>query len=91
MFDIVSLLTTRNVTGISTDNIKTLSPHGPWTVVMVKENQLLLCKDLDLIRIPTSDVKLICKYGINSISEALNRIPLHVKREEREEGTAQWG
>lgn len=75
-FDVVQILTTRNVEwrcdspGVKTD------PNGNWSIVgtMPSEGSLLIQKDTALAKIPASDVRRVANYDVETVFEKINSI-----------------
>lgn len=83
-FDLVRLLTTKNVKYLSAPSGCNVSPKGVWQVSAAIGTDLLLVKDNAIIRIPVGDVLKVCNYDLGKITANLGRLSEHVERERKE-------
>lgn len=76
-FDIVQILTTKNVTWVSADSPKDLSPKGLWSIVqMYEDDEVLICREKDLVRIPKDDLKTVKTYNLTAaVNQLLTKGP----------------
>ena len=83
-FDQVSLITTKNVSYISTESIEPPTPDGAWTVVALIGTDLVVQKDLTVIRLPSKDVLKIMDYNkaMKQVFSFLGDLLSHGKRKE---------
>lgn len=73
-FDVVRIITTRNVSYLSADpSDSDVSPHGLWTVTSVIGEQLLITKGKVSVLIPFTDVLLHSKYSLDRFLESLRK------------------
>jgi len=70
--DMVELITTKNIEYMSGPPNANISPHGQWSVVGNLGEELLLAKDLTIIRVLHTDVRKIADYDINKAIERKN-------------------
>lgn len=74
-FDLVKILTTKNVKWMSADDPSKVSPYGDWSVVnALDDGYLMICKDTNMVCIPNSDVKLSNSYDLSQAFKALENI-----------------
>lgn len=73
-FDIVKLLTTRNVNYLSAPPGTKVSPHGTWQVAGAVGDDLLCVKGSATIRIPASDVLKVVGYDLEPLYKQLGRL-----------------
>ena len=75
-FDLVSLVTTKNVKWLIDLPGKMPDPKGAWSIICIfpKSYELLLQKDSALIRAPISDVRKIANYEIGKVFEELENL-----------------
>lgn len=67
-FDIIRILTVKNVKYLSAPKGQKPSPNGDWTVVGILDKiDVLVAKDKTIIRIPIKDIEIIAKYDIKNI------------------------
>lgn len=63
-FDIVKLKTTKNVRYISSPNNNPTKPTGNWSVIGFIGNEILLSKDLTIIKVLINDVIKVANYKL---------------------------
>lgn len=86
-FDQVRLVTTKNVSYLSSPPGTTVDPHGIWSVTgIVGESELLLAKESTLIKIPAADVLKVMDYDINKITQELGNLSNGQERKREETG-----
>lgn len=73
-FDVVQLKTATRVKYLSGPRGYVTSPQGNWTVVSLVDGDVVLAKDTTLIRVPTSDVRVIAVYSIDSAMDNIINI-----------------
>lgn len=61
-FDIVSIKTIKNVKYLSSAPGYVPSPHGQWSIVGFIGQEVLLCKDGAIIKIPHRDIDVKAAY-----------------------------
>jgi len=76
--DQVRLKTTRRVDYLSAPSGAETNPEGVWTVSAVFGEELLLTRQMTVIKIPANDVELVSRYDISS----LNNLRLYRGQEE---------
>jgi hypothetical protein len=83
-FDQVSLITTKNVTYVSTESPEMPTSGGAWTVVALIGTDLILTKDMTVIRLPSKDVLKIADYdkSMKQVFSFLGDLLGHGKRKE---------
>lgn len=72
--DLVVLLTTRNVSYLSTTPGHIVEPNGLWSVACAIAGDLLLTKDGATIRIPISDVQMYMKHELFSLDTQIGSV-----------------
>jgi len=72
--DTVALLTTKNIIYLSSRPGESIQPGGNWSVAAAVGGQLLLTKASTVIRVPVSDVKLICAYNFVTLDKQLRGV-----------------
>jgi pSer/pThr/pTyr-binding forkhead associated (FHA) protein len=83
-FDIIQLKTTKRVKWMSGPPNQTISPKGNWSVVGILGEELVVCKDSTIIRIPHQDTIKIGDYRIEKLLEEKENTNGEEKREKRE-------
>ena len=69
-FDIIRIITTKNVTWMSKpEGMGNVDPNGKWSVVGSLGIYLLVCRNSVLIKIPYDDVEKIADYNIEKLFE----------------------
>lgn len=63
-FDLVRIITTRNINYVSAQSGMTASPDGLWSVVGVIGGGVLVAKDGTLAKVPPADLVLVAKYAL---------------------------
>ena len=66
-FDIVKLITTKNITYRSGPPHTNVSPHGTWSVIGNIGEELILSKDNTIIKVPYQDVQKVAVYDIDKL------------------------
>ena len=77
-FDIVQIITTRNVEWRSDVEGSNADPNGNWSIVTVypESGRLLIQKETALALIPASDIRKIANYDVEAVfekNEEINR------------------
>jgi hypothetical protein len=70
-FDVVRLITSKNVRYLSGPTGRATSPQGEWSVVGFVDGEALLAKQTTIIKVPISDIAIIASYDINNIKNHL--------------------
>ena len=75
-FDIVQLLTTKNITYLSGPPGRPADPQGNWSVVgnLPGKAQLLLAKDETLIAVSIMDVRKVGSYNLDKAIESIKKV-----------------
>ena len=71
-FDMVQLITTKNITYRSGPPHANVSPHGSWSVIGNIGEELILSKDATVIKVPYQDVRKVASYDIDKLLGASN-------------------
>lgn len=72
-FDIIRIITTKNIKYLATPDGVDVSPHGEWSIIaIVGGKEALVCKDGATCKVPLSDVELIAEYNLENLLEKLN-------------------
>ena len=87
-FDIVQLLTTKNVKFLSGPSGRPANPDGNWSVVgnLPGKGQLVVAKDDTIVSIPITDVKLVARYDPANIINNVKKIRSKKDLEEYKRG-----
>ena len=83
-FDVVQILTTRNVEWRCDDKGSRTDPNGIWTIVAAYPSSgiLLIQKENALARIPASDIKKVANYDLEKVFQEVDKINKRVFRKE---------
>lgn len=75
-FDVVSLITTKNVKWMMDLPGRVPDPDGPWTIVCTypQSGLLLIQKGTALCRVPASDIRKLANYDVQGVFENLDKI-----------------
>lgn len=75
-FDLVSIITTRNVKYLNDVFGKMPDPNGVWTVVCTfpKNGDLLIQKERAVVRIPASNIRRIGSYDPQRVFDNLEKL-----------------
>jgi len=65
-FDLVQILTTRNIRYLSGSGPKP-TPNGTWSVIGFIQKEALIAKDNFIAKVPIKDLIIIGSYDINKI------------------------
>ena len=61
-FDLIQIITSKNVKYLSAVKDKVPSPHGNWSIVGFVGGDVIISRDKAIVRLPVSDVKLVGKW-----------------------------
>lgn len=73
-FDLVGIVTVKNVVWVSGPAGRPANPHGRWSVVGNIGDKLLLSKDETIIQIPVGDVYKLADYSIEKVIEGIKKV-----------------
>jgi len=69
ILDQVIILTTKNVSYLSAPPDYEVKPDGPWIVSSAIDDELMLCKNNVVIKIPAKDVFKVLGYNIDFLND----------------------
>ena len=72
-FDIIQLITTKNIRYLSGPQGKPANPNGNWSVIGLVEADIVAAKDSTVIRVPISDIRHVGSYDIDGFLDKLHR------------------
>ena len=86
-FDVVSLITTKNVKWMIDLPGRVPDPDGSWTIVCTypASGLLLLQKGTAMIRVPASDVRKLANYNVQRVFDKLDTISKKYRQREPNE------
>lgn len=70
-FDVVQILTTKNIDYLTHPKGVPTNPKGLWSVVGFFDTKAILAKERTMIRIPVTDVKIDKSYNLQSFLDKL--------------------
>jgi len=73
-FDVVRLLTVRNIRFVSGPAGRITSPQGEWSVVGFVDGEALLAKQTTIIRVPVTDITIVARYDLSQLSEQFKNV-----------------
>lgn len=75
-FDIVSILTTKNVKWMCDLPGKYPEPNGPWVIVCTfpESGSVLIQKDTATAKIPASDIVKVANYGLEYVFKKIEEL-----------------
>lgn len=68
-FDIVQIITSRNIKFLSAPPGTKVMPHGNWSIVGFVERDVIITKNKAIVKVPIADIKMIAQYNINKLFE----------------------
>jgi hypothetical protein len=76
-FDIVSIITTKNVKWMCDLPGKYPDPKGPWTIVCTfpRSGEILIQKNTALARIPAADTIKVANYELENVFNKIDELP----------------
>ena len=79
-FDIVSILTTKNVKWMCDLPGKYPDPNGSWTIVCTfpESGGVLIQKDTALAKIPAADIIKVANYGLEYVFKKIQALPKEI-------------
>ncbi|MDP1712587.1 MAG: hypothetical protein Q8K86_09030 [Candidatus Nanopelagicaceae bacterium] len=72
-FDVVQIITTKNIKFCSGPKNRPATPHGNWTVIGFVKSDLMLAKDSTVVLAPLDAVRRVAAYDLESFFDKVKK------------------